>query len=243
MQKRIKETIVSFLNSNRPGKLLDIPAGNGWLKDELKGSGWEYHASDLYTNPELQNFKTADLNQPLPYDDHAFDYITCPEGLEHIENYHLVLREFHRILKPEGKVIVSTPNPLNIKSRRRYYREGTFYGFPHLVRMPKEGDHLHMSPINLSFLVTFAKKYGLSLNEVHEIPIKNSNWRYLFHCLFLKLRNAIRYSRKDRATKQFMKQLVSLNVLLNDGIVVSFQKDHITSAASAANSERSVLSK
>lgn len=224
LQPRIKKAIVEFLNGSRPGKLLDVPAGTGWLRQELHMSGWDYYGADLYTDLSLLNFKIADLNQPLPYEDHSFDYVVCAEGLEHIENLHHVLREFQRILKPGGFVVVSTPNPLNIKSRKRYYREGTFYGFPHLVNMPKEGEHVHINPVNLSFLITFAKKYGLNLNKIHDVDIKMSHYRLLPKCLILKLISFFRYFKKDDTTRNFMKQLVKLNILLNDGIVVSFKK-------------------
>ncbi|GAB4231327.1 MAG: hypothetical protein Tsb0021_09750 [Chlamydiales bacterium] len=76
----------------------------------------------------------ADLNDPLPFSDQSFDYIVCAEGLEHIDNPHHLLREFHRILSPAGKVIISTPNPLKMKSRLKFLKEGTFNGFPHLLR-------------------------------------------------------------------------------------------------------------
>jgi 2-polyprenyl-3-methyl-5-hydroxy-6-metoxy-1,4-benzoquinol methylase len=111
----------------------------------------------------------VDLNGPLPYRDDSFDYVACLEGLEHIENYHHALREFSRILKKDGILLISTPNPLNVKSRLRFLRFGTFYGFPHLVRMPAEGEHLHMSPINLSFLIAFAEKCGFALEGIHPV--------------------------------------------------------------------------
>ena len=56
----------------------------------------------------------------LPYDDSSFDYITCIEGLEHIENPQQAIREFSRPLKPGGHLIASIPNILNIEERFKW---------------------------------------------------------------------------------------------------------------------------
>lgn len=224
MQEEVKEALVDFFKKSTPGKVLDIPSGSGWLKTQLHSEKWDYFGADLYTDGEKETFKLADLNQTLPYDDHTFDYFACIEGIEHVENPHHVLRESFRLLKPGGKMILSTPNPLNIKSRRRFYREGTFYGFPHLVRMPQDGEHVHISPINLSFLISFAEKAGFKLLKVHTLNSPKRMYRYFLRSLLVKAWSKIRYSRKDPETKLWMERLVSFNVLLNDEIVVSFKK-------------------
>lgn len=223
MQERIKQAILNFLRPSEPGKILDIPSGTGWLQKELK-PGWEYHGADLYTSPGVANFKQADLNSSLPYEDNSFEYVSCLEGLEHIENYHLALKEFYRILKPGGVLVVSTPNPLNIKSRRRYMWRGTFNGFPHLVRMPKDGDHVHVTPINLSFLLAFGQKHGFDINEVHKVKIPTRMWRFAPRALLVRFYSWMKFRTKDEGTQEWMGQVNSWNVLLNDGMVVSFKK-------------------
>lgn len=226
MQKEIKKAVLDFLKDAKPGKILDIPSGTCWLMDELSGQqGWEYFAADLFTSPRAANFKKADLNRVLPYDDGTFDYVACLEGLEHIENYHHTVREFHRVLKPGGTLVVSTPNPLNIKSRLRFLLTGTFYGFPHLVKMPGEGEHLHMTPINVSFLLSFARKYGLGEGRTQPISIKPKMYRFVPFCLLLKAYTAIKVAFKDDDTKRLRLLLVSRNILLNDNVVVTFRKE------------------
>lgn len=48
----------------------------------------------------------------LPYEDDTFDLITCTEVIEHILPKHmeLFLSELKRILKPDGKLLLTTPN-------------------------------------------------------------------------------------------------------------------------------------
>jgi SAM-dependent methyltransferase len=46
----------------------------------------------------------------LPFEDECFDVIICLEVLEHLFLPHLALKEFWRLLRPKGIVIVSVPN-------------------------------------------------------------------------------------------------------------------------------------
>jgi len=224
VQIEVKTAVVDFLRASPPGKILDFPAGTAWLRDALGSQGWEYHAADLFTLPDLPNFRTANLNERFPYGEGEFDYVACLEGIEHAENYHHVLRECHRVLKPGGTLLLSTPNPLNLKSRRRYYYRGTFNGFPHLVEMPPEGEHLHVSPINLSMLIAFAGRYGLKFHELHRLPIRPKMLRFAPQALAIKVYTYLKYRFKPRPVRQWMQRLASWQVLLCDGMLLSFVK-------------------
>src|SRR3989304_548801 len=163
MQPEVRQAIVGYFTDAKPGKILDIPSGNCWLFHELTSGAWEYFSADLFTNASIRNFQRADLNEPLAYDDDVFDYVACMEGLEHIENTHHTLREFYRILKKDGILLISTPNPLNIKSRLRFLLFGTFYGFRPQLCTPVL---VYSSPaVNRRRMITpfFAERYGFVL--------------------------------------------------------------------------------
>jgi SAM-dependent methyltransferase len=57
------------------------------------------------------DFRLADLTQPLPEENH-FDLALSVDVMEHIEDDVAVFRNFHRVLKPGGYVIVNTPSNL-----------------------------------------------------------------------------------------------------------------------------------
>jgi len=67
--------------------------------------------------PETLECVRGDLRERLPFEDAAFDWVIALEVIEHLENRHHALREMRRVLKPGGKLILSTPNMLNLKSR------------------------------------------------------------------------------------------------------------------------------
>jgi len=58
-------------------------------------------------------FKTADLSN-IPYENNKFDYIFSIETIEHIipNKISAILGEFARVLKPKGKLIITTPSLL-----------------------------------------------------------------------------------------------------------------------------------
>lgn len=108
---------------------LDVGAGGGRLiqlvRDEF---GTEAFAAD-YTNELMklpgQAVDVVNLNnQKLPYADNTFDLVTATEVIEHLEHFREAIRQFHRVLRPGGLCILSTPNILNLNSRLRFLTFG-----------------------------------------------------------------------------------------------------------------------
>ena len=60
----------------------------------------------------------------LPFDDESFDYVLCQEGIEHIESPLSFTRECSRVLRPGGKLIITTPNVLHMSARLAYFLVG-----------------------------------------------------------------------------------------------------------------------
>ena len=56
-------------------------------------------------------FVKADMCS-LPFEDNSVDYIECNEGIEHLGIFQVetALKEFHRVLRPGGKLGMSTTN-------------------------------------------------------------------------------------------------------------------------------------
>jgi len=49
--------------------------------------------------------------QDLPLDDESFDAVVCFEAIEHVEDGGRALAELRRVLRPDGLLLVSSPNP------------------------------------------------------------------------------------------------------------------------------------
>ncbi len=104
-------------------KVLDIACGNGFGSDRLasaanQGKVWGCDVSnetlafcrEKWQKPNLQ-FAYEDGTK-LSFADNFFDTVVTFETLEHIAAYEKFVQEIKRVLKPGGKLFLSTPNIL-----------------------------------------------------------------------------------------------------------------------------------
>jgi SAM-dependent methyltransferase len=54
-------------------------------------------------------FRVADANARLPFDDGAFDAVTCIDAMNHLLDRALVLGEWRRMLRPGGRAVFTDP--------------------------------------------------------------------------------------------------------------------------------------
>jgi SAM-dependent methyltransferase len=59
-------------------------------------------------------FVPGNVEEPLPFPDHAFDCVYCSEVMEHLIDPEKFCAEISRILKPNGLLILTTPNQPNV---------------------------------------------------------------------------------------------------------------------------------
>lgn len=59
----------------------------------------------------------ADMEARLPFDDSSFDAVVCVEGIEHVRDRHSTLSELRRVLRPGGRLLITTPNLLSLRAR------------------------------------------------------------------------------------------------------------------------------
>lgn len=104
------------------GKILDFGAGIGELSRRLVGMHmFESVASvDIMLAPEglelAVDWHSQDLNEPTGFASGSFEVIVSAEVIEHLENPRAVVREWFRLLKPEGLLLFSTPNNESLRS-------------------------------------------------------------------------------------------------------------------------------
>jgi ubiquinone/menaquinone biosynthesis C-methylase UbiE len=67
---------------------------------------------NLAANSEIDLGVRANLKN-LPFCDGSFDVVSCRLVLEHLDAPQAALREFHRVLKPGGRLAIFTPNLLH----------------------------------------------------------------------------------------------------------------------------------
>jgi 2-polyprenyl-3-methyl-5-hydroxy-6-metoxy-1,4-benzoquinol methylase len=116
------------------GTALDFGAGRGELASRLAACGRfeRVVAADLVaygTPPEGVEWLNSDLNDPLPLADGSIDVVLAVEVVEHLENIRAVCREWARLLRPGGAVLLTTPNNESVRSVLSLVFRGHFVAF------------------------------------------------------------------------------------------------------------------
>ena len=116
MGRNLDLAIVALLREGPPGRMLDVPCGDGHIAREARALGYRVYGLDLFPSAGVRGVQ-ADACAPLPFQDESFDVLVSMEGIEHFENQMRFLRECARVLKPDGRLILSTPNVMHLSSR------------------------------------------------------------------------------------------------------------------------------
>jgi len=99
------------------GKMaLDVGCAYGFVKDLLDRLGYCAFGMDASrfairqgTKLRIDKLALSDISH-LPFRASSFDLVTCFEVLEHVSDPKTALNELHRILKPRGILLMSTPS-------------------------------------------------------------------------------------------------------------------------------------
>ena len=170
------------------GPVLDAPAGAGAITQCLLDHGLEVVAGDLGGREYLAQapLLKLDLNKPAPFADGSFAAVVCVEGLEHLESHWFTLREFHRVLRPGGVLVVATPNPTAAWSRLRFLATGFVQGRRRPpVEFGKSPGAQHLNLVDFSLLRFMLRATGFELCHYQGLGIQwTAAWFYLLYPLF-----------------------------------------------------------
>lgn len=113
---------------SRPGSILDIGCGNGWILYKFKKKGWNVAGVEPgKVAAEIGNKANLNIHNgtllTANYASNQFDYIYSNHSFEHINNPNEVLAEMYKILKPDGKIMIGIPNynGINSKIAKKYW--------------------------------------------------------------------------------------------------------------------------
>jgi SAM-dependent methyltransferase len=126
------------------GNLLEVGCGEGRGIDWLLPKVTSYTAIDkiepvikgLKKKYPAATFYSGNIPPLSVFADNSFDSIVSFQVIEHIEDDHLFFQEIHRILKPGGLALITTPNrPLSLSRNPWHIREYTAQELTNLARL------------------------------------------------------------------------------------------------------------
>lgn len=114
--------IINNIGSHK--KVLDVGCNDGELGEALIKNKNEVHGCDI-VKKNLKIAKKRGLkvkfvdieNSKLPYPPNSFDIIILADVIEHVFDTDFLISNCHAVLKPKGKIIITTPNLASLARR------------------------------------------------------------------------------------------------------------------------------
>jgi len=253
----IKFHVKKFLLANKEQfigkKMVDFPAGNGITSGIIRDIGAIPLPFDLF--PEYFTMKgldclQADAEKGIPLPPGSVDVVICQEGMEHFQDQLTVLKEFNRVLKPGGSLLITTPNYSNLRAKLSYlFSENERF----LTFMPpNEKDSIWMKTGNDSGRIYFghifltgilrlrllAKLSGFRIKKVHA-TLSSSTCIVLFPFLYpwillvnwLSLKKNLRKAKssgdpdKINVYREIYNLVINPRCLIDKHLMVEFEKE------------------
>ncbi|MEW6295841.1 MAG: class I SAM-dependent methyltransferase [Candidatus Diapherotrites archaeon] len=119
--ERLK-VVFDLVKTEKKGRILDVGCLDGSFTLEFKKEGWNAYGcdiSDSIRKAERKGIKCKkfDFEGRFPYPNNFFDGVIVGDVIEHIFDTENFLNELHRILKPKGFLVISTPNTASLPNR------------------------------------------------------------------------------------------------------------------------------
>lgn len=118
-KNRYKKDLQAVSDNLKSGKVLDLGASPFHLTYALSNLGYDVTGLDFNPEPFNKFIKQNKLritkcnieSEKLPFKNKSFDLILFSEVFEHLRiNPIFTLKEIYRVLKPKGRLILTTPN-------------------------------------------------------------------------------------------------------------------------------------
>lgn len=191
---------LQLLTGVKGSDILDAACGPGKYAEVLTGMGARVTGFDIspkmiahakQRNADSGHFFVHDLAHPFDMlADGSFDHVVCALAMHYLEDWNSTIQEFHRVLKPNGSVVLSIEHPffefLYFKSKRYFEVEAvnaTWSGFGKPIQVHSYRRSLHdcIAPLtNNGFYIDqliepkpvaeFEKRDPRHFKELNEFP-------------------------------------------------------------------------
>lgn len=227
----VHEKVLALLLTEKPGRLLDAPAGEGAFAARARDLGHEVICGDVDTSrfriPGLE-CRRLDLNRIWPFAPASFEYVVLIEAMEHLENPWHAAREANRLLTRDGKLFLTTPNVLTLRSRLSYLLYGYPNYFHYMIEQrqgsPQESSIDHINPLGFLELRHVLARSGFQIDAIETNRyLKRGSALFQFLRLLLQTRGRSQV-RHDPAKASVRQTLLSPVLLFGEILIIKARK-------------------
>jgi len=131
----------------------------------IKVETTDYYSTDVdFPNEDIQN---------LTFNDESFDYLLCNHVIEHVPNDDLAFSEVSRILKKDGKAIITIPGNYNLQYTEEFEKTDSNGHFRHYGIEVVDKMKSYFSKVEVIDLHTVSKpEYGVRKMDLAFVCIK-----------------------------------------------------------------------
>jgi 2-polyprenyl-3-methyl-5-hydroxy-6-metoxy-1,4-benzoquinol methylase len=191
---RYEYTLSLALDQGR-GRVLDLGCSPGHLAMALVQAGFEVQGLDLnavwlvkYAPGWAERLRITHTNieqDPLPFPNNSFDLVIFTEVLEHIAitDPCVILGEIRRVLRPGGRMLLSTPNVANLSNVAAFIQGDNVFWPPNMFYGSVDRHNREYTPNELLELFERAGFAHYALGYMNTW----SNWNHTTATLFHRM--------------------------------------------------------
>ena len=173
----VERAMFSLLPESGGGRLLDVGCGVGTISLELQNRGFEVYGID-FSAVAIEKAREKDINAVLcdvdadgiPFEDCYFDVAWAGDIVEHVFDPIFLLEEISRVLKPTGKVLISTPNDMDVYRRISIFVSGKSPQSDVYQAFNQCKHHTVMSVELLEYMLATAGLSSYSIGAIVKLP-------------------------------------------------------------------------
>lgn len=166
---RVREALRKELDPDR--RTLDLGCGACPLSRDLADSV----GMDVAEGPGVNVVGDA---HDLPFEDEAFEQILCAAVLEHLHTPTRAVAEMARVLKPEGRVVLSIPFLFPVHEAPIDFQRFTEFGLKNLFQQ-------HFSDVRIEALFNEWQTIGMLIQRM-AFQARMPKWRFLTYQLLAR---------------------------------------------------------
>ncbi|MDA8602532.1 class I SAM-dependent methyltransferase [Gammaproteobacteria bacterium] len=167
---------IELISKDLGGRILDVGCGSKPYRSFFSTS--DYVGLDIESD-RVRNQRFADYTydgETFPFENNLFDVVICNQVLEHVFNPDQFLSEIFRVLKPDGKILLTVPFAWDEHEQPIDYARYSSFGMRALLEKNK-------------FKILIQKKIGADATVLFQLVNGyfykiSENWPALFKYIF-----------------------------------------------------------